>query len=124
MFTKAWQTTILMSALTVAATAWSEWGRSSIWDEMKKESSAIRGQVKSIAVDDSAKEITVRILAQDKSSVLIKVCPEYNGQIFNHVVNQDKMSLLRQALSDGSEVQVSTGGAFDACVTSVELNRG
>ncbi|MCB0363942.1 MAG: hypothetical protein H6624_12980 [Bdellovibrionaceae bacterium] len=118
--TKAWRITTLFAVLTVTAAAWSERKNISIWEQIKRDTTAVSGRVKSIAVDDNTREITVRLASREQGSILIKVCPEYNGQLFRHVMNQDKMALLRQAMNDGREVKVSTGGSFDSCVAHVE----
>ncbi|MCB0385011.1 MAG: hypothetical protein KDD43_06435 [Bdellovibrionales bacterium] len=119
---KTWRITTLLAVLTITATAWSEWKNISVWEQIKRDANAVTGQVKSIAVNDNSREIMVRLASKTDGAVLIKVCPEYNGQLFRHVMNQDKMALLRQAMNDGRDVKVSTGGGFDSCVAHVEID--
>lgn len=123
--TKTIRMTILLGVLSIAATGaatgWSEWHGLSVWEKMKIQSLAVEGVVKSIAINDSSREIMVRVATQTNKSVTVKVCPEYHGQKFRHVMKTDKMEMLRQAMNEGRRVKVSTGGSFDSCVAHVEM---
>jgi hypothetical protein len=96
----------------------------SVWDNAKLSSYQMTGKINSIAINDQ--EILIRITSKNGNKVnaeTFKLCSSYPGGDSLNMAESERMKLVRAAFQQGDSVQVSYGGPFDRCLSSVSITK-
>jgi len=107
--------TLLLCVCCLAQT--SAYADMSVWEKANIEAHSVTGKVVSIATDDD--KILVRI-SDGKSTETFKVCSIYPGGDFT-LAESERVKSLREAFNHGDTVRASYNGAFDRCLSTVEV---
>lgn len=93
----------------------------SVWEQAKAKSYGIEGRVKAISIDESARQVTVKVEQWKDSSKVesVKVCSQDLGSSIQTFEQSEKMTELRQAMAQGTRVKIVYNGPFDRCLSQV-----
>jgi hypothetical protein len=120
-FTPIFRGLAVLALLAPALFGRADWGGLSVWEQLQFGGSSHVGFVQSIAVNDSSNETIVRISTLDSKSLIFKVCPGSSRMKDSEILTREKMELIRQAMSQGKKVRLSTESGFSGCLSHVEL---
>ena len=112
---------ILFVLLTSSSLVFANWQGWSVWKGNQVAENVVAGQVKTIAIDDEADQLIVKVKTAEGKLAVAKVCHEGVQSAKNQVHGSPKLALLQSAMSSGHEVFLNFSSNYDRCIQDVRV---
>ncbi len=115
---------IIISLITVLGSSpfvFANWQGWSIWKGNHVAENSIAGTVKTIAIDDEADRLIVKVKTADGSIETARVCYESIQSAKNQLHGSPQLAMLKSAMSSGFHVSLAFSSRFDRCIEDIRI---